>query len=225
MTDVPGRQTRHSLRRVFSRPLFWIAVALLGACLVLVAGVFRVPHLGEDLVCAQPIGPSDAILVENFDPTYLVFERAAELRDAGLAPRVFVPASAARNPAEPDDVSLGILEVMARVARLRDPIVIPVRLVEPISLNAAYQIRAALVKAHVRSVIVVAPGFRSRRSALVYGTVFAEAGIKTSCEPVFGPNTPENWMRSWHGIEDVAEQYVKLQYYRLYVFPRLYNPR
>ena len=67
--------------------------------------------------------------------------------------------------------------------------------------------------------MVVTPGFRSRRSFLVYSRVLGEAGIATYCEPVFGEATAETWNDSWHGIELVAEQFVKLQFYRFYVLP------
>ena len=47
--------------------------------------------VARSLVCDANAAPSDAILVENFDSDYLVFERAANLRRAGFAPRVLVP--------------------------------------------------------------------------------------------------------------------------------------
>jgi hypothetical protein len=28
-----------------------------------------------------------------------------------------------------------------------------------------------------------------------------------------------NWAQSWHGIQGVSEQFLKLQYYRFYVLP------
>jgi hypothetical protein len=28
-----------------------------------------------------------------------------------------------------------------------------------------------------------------------------------------------NWTQTWHGIQDVVEQWLKLQYYRLWVLP------
>jgi hypothetical protein len=37
--------------------------------------------------------------------------------------------------------------------------------------------------------------------------------------PVFGTTTPENWTGTWHGIQDVALQFLKLSYYRMYVLP------
>ncbi|HEX9285179.1 MAG TPA: hypothetical protein VF879_05870 [Nitrospirales bacterium] len=150
------------------------------------------------------------MLVENFDPHYLPFERAAELRRAGVASRVLVPTQA-------NIVSKGIAELMTRLAGIPNPEIIQVREIEPISLNLAYQIRDFLVKEQLRSVIIVTAGFRSKRSSLVYHAVLDPYGIKVRCLPVFGNITPENWTGTWHGIQDVTQQFLKLQYYRFYV--------
>ena len=72
---------------------------------------------------------------------------------------------------------------------------------------------------HENGVIVVTPAFRSRRSVLVYRTVLRPAGIEVHCVPVVGTYRPDNWTSSWHGIQDVTEQFIKLQYYRFYVLP------
>jgi hypothetical protein len=63
----------------------------------------------------------------------------------------------------------------------------------------------------------VTDGFRSQRSLLVYHAVLAPASIKVGCMPVFGQKTPKNWAKTWHGIQDVTEQFLKLAYYRFYV--------
>jgi hypothetical protein len=68
-------------------------------------------------------------------------------------------------------------------------------------------------------VIVVSPLFRSRRSALVYDATLGRAGITIRCEPVHGIPGVNTWTETWHGIQNVAEQWLKLQYYRLYVLP------
>lgn len=179
---------------------------------------FWVPAIGHSLVCKAEIGPADALLVENFDPNYLVFERAEALYREGLASRVLVPTSSFADGTE-SRVAKEIVELMVRLARLEKAETIPVREVEPYSLNAASQIREALTKENIRSVAVVTPGFRSRRSALVYRAVLGQAGIAVSCVPVFGRRTPETWASTWHGIQEVTEQFLKLLYYRLYVLP------
>jgi hypothetical protein len=198
-----------------------MAVKVIAVVSLLTAVTFLLwlPTLARDLVCEEKLRPSDAILVENYDAAnYLVFERAGELRRAGFGASLVVPTPVGSDPDKPSPVFAGFVEVLARAAHWPEPPqLIPIREVEPISLNAAYQIRTTLQKERVRSVIVVAPGFRSRRSLLIYSTVFRSAGIVTSCVPVFGRTTTENWMHSWHGIQDVVEQYGKLQYYRFYV--------
>jgi hypothetical protein len=177
--------------------------------------------IGQSLVCSEEVARSDLILVENFDPDYLVFERAAELQRAGLASRALVPFQISPEPGKPDKrpyaVSKGIAELMSRLARIEDPEFAPIQAIEPISLNAAYQIRELLVKAHVRSVIVVTPGLRSKRSSLIYNAVLAPAGIKAYCVPVFGLDVINNWTGSWHDIQEIGEQFLKLTFYRLHV--------
>lgn len=213
---------RHFFYRKGSIKTTWkLRLAML--MLVIVIGSltrgFWIPRIGQSLVCPQEIGPSDVILIENFDPNYLLFERAAALQRAGLAARVLVPTQASRDPEVANAVSQGIAELMTRLARVQDVEIMPIRETEPISLGAAYQIRDFLLQAHHGSVVVVTPGFRSRRSSLVYHAVLDPAGIRVYCQPVFGLKRPENWTETWHGIQEVTEQFLKLQFYRFYVLP------
>jgi hypothetical protein len=175
--------------------------------------------VARSLVCESDRAPSDAILVENFDPSYLVFEQATRLREAGLAARVIVPVPADPSTSEPKPVELATAEMLAKLARLGAFEVVRIREVEPISLNAARDVLRYLEQGGLHSVIVVTPGFRSRRSALVYRATLGRAGITVRCEPVQGTRDVENWTNSWHGVQDVAEQWLKLQYYRLYILP------
>jgi len=174
--------------------------------------------IGHGLACQEEIRPADAILVENFDADYLLFERAEELHRTGRASRVLVTTFTAADGTE-SRVHDGVAALMAQIARLENVEVIPVREMEPISLNAAKQIGDILTTKNIKSVAVVASGFRSARSLLVYQAVLAQNGIAVSCVPVFGQTTPESWAKSWHGIQNVTEQFFKLQYYRFYVLP------
>jgi hypothetical protein len=194
---------------------------------VLLTGVFTrgfwVPQIGGSLVCRADLAPSDLILIENFDPNYLLFERAAALQKAGLAGRALIPVQRSRDPEVANLVSQGIAELMARHARLSGWDIIPIGEAEPISLNAASQIRNHLAREHVKSLIVVTPAFRSRRSSLVYRATLADLGTRVYCSPVFGRTTPQGWVETWHGIQEVTEQFLKLQYYRVYVLPFLFR--
>jgi hypothetical protein len=166
-------------------------------------------EIAQSLVCAEKIPASDGLLVENFDPSYLVFERAGDLQRIGIAPRIFVPVA--------DGLSKRVTELIAQLARISSFEIVPIHVIEPISLNAATQIRDFLKIQGVTSIIVVTPDFRSRRSFLVYNTVFSPAGISVGCAPVFGIENPQNWTETWHGIQNVTIQFLKLQYYRFYV--------
>jgi len=176
-------------------------------------------QIAQSLVCGEDVEPSDAMLIENFDPNYLLFERAEALERAGVARRTFVPVEASPDPTVANPVSVGVAGVMAHQARLRMWTAIPITHTEPISLNAAMQIRQRLGIERVRSVVVVAPALRSRRSALVYRAMLGPANIVVHCAPVFGASSPETWTETWHGVQEVIEEVVKLQYYRLYVLP------
>jgi hypothetical protein len=212
-------------RRECIRTTWKLRLAVLA--LVILAGVatggFWTRQIAHSLSCAQDVAPSDVLLVENFDPDYLLFERAATLEQAGFARRVLVPVQGAREPGAVNPVSQGIAEVMARQARITVWATIPIPEVEPISLNAAYRIRDHLTREDVRSLIVVSPGFRSRRSALVYRTVLGERGIAVRCDPVFRRSGRLEWTDTWHGIQTVVEEFLKLQYYRFYVIPFVFE--
>jgi hypothetical protein len=226
-SDNPDKRARGATwqRHVFVRKevikttwTFRLVMLLLVLLLGFVTRGFWSLKLGQSLVCAEDVRPSDAILVENFEPDYLLFERARALHQAGVAARVLVHTEAfLDNPSRSTLISQGLVEVMARVARLQHLELIPIRLSEPIRLNAAYQIRDFLTKEQLTSVLIVTPAFRSQRSALVYHAVLDPAGIRVSCVPVFGQKSPTNWTRTWHGIQEVIMQFLKLQYYRWYI--------
>jgi len=175
--------------------------------------------IGRSLVCEPSRQSSDAILVDNFDPDYLLFERARELRSAGVASRVLVPVTVDPGTGAPNAVAVAITKALAELSRVGAIEQVPIRQVEPITLNAARDIHQYLSKAHIRSVSVVTPLFRSRRSALIYGATLGRAGIRVGCVPGAGPHEVGTWVKTWHGIQNVLEQWIKLQYYRLYVLP------
>jgi len=213
---------RHFLYRKESIKTTWKFRLAMLILVILIGSLTRglwIPSIGWSVVCPEDVGPSDVILVENFNSNYLLFERASALQKAGLSARVLIPIRASRDPEVANTVFKGVAELMARLARMQNLGIIPIRQNEPISLNTAYQVRDFLITEHLSSVIAVTPGFRSRRSSLIYHAVLKPAGIQVYCVPVFGHQTPENWTETWHGIQEVTEQFLKLQFYRFYVLP------
>jgi hypothetical protein len=222
-----SRWTRHLVYRADLLRTTWklrLGLLMLVAVALWLTGGWWTVAIARSLVCDASLAPSDAILVENFDPDYLLFERATQLRLAGFAHRVLVPIPTDPGTQEPSAVALGTAQVMASISRIGPIETVPIREVEPITLNAARDVRRFLEREHIRSVTVVTPLFRSRRSALVYAATFASAGVTVHCEAVQGSSGVNDWTLSWHGIEDVVQQWLKLQYYRLYVLPFRLHP-
>ncbi len=210
---------RHFFHRRESIKTTWklrLAIVLLALLVISVTRNFWSMRIGQSLTCTEKIGRSDIMLVDNVDPDYLLFERAATLHKAGLASRVLIPVQVSHESERANSVSIGIAELMARVAQVQAPEIMPIRASEPISLNAAYQISDFLTREHLRAVIVITPGFRSKRSSLIYQAVLARAGITVYCVPVFVGAALEDWTHSWHGMQEVSNQFFKLQFYRFY---------
>jgi hypothetical protein len=227
-TPEAPRWTRHFFYRTEHTRTTWKFRVGFVALVVFAAWLTRgwwTVAVARSLVCDGNPAPSDAILVENFDPDYMAFKRAAQLRVGGLAARVLVPVPTEPGTPDPSAVGLGTAEVMAKVARLGTMDIVPIGNVEPISLNAGRDVLRFIERERIHSVIVVSPLFRSRRSALVYGATLGRGGVKVSCEPVQEAPDVNEWTLTWHGIQAVAEQWVKLQYYRVYVLPFRFGAR
>lgn len=193
-----------------------LLLLLILACFFLLKGPLQ-ERLAESLVCQVSFTGVDAVIIENFDPNYLLFEAVSTLKREGLDAAVYVPVSNNRDRTAPNRVSREIVEAMARVSRLGQHELIQVDEVEPIRLNAALQVRDRLREEGIKSILIVSPAFCSRRSFLVYQSVFASTGVKVTCLPVFGERNPSNWTDSWHGIQEVFLEFGKLWYYRLAV--------
>lgn len=224
VSELPAdsRWTRHLFYRSERTRTTWklrLGVLVFAAAVLWLGRGWWTAAIARSLVCEPTLAPSDAILIENLEPNYLLFERAKQLRRAGLADRVLVPVFTDRDGKEPNDVALGTAELIARLSRLGAIEILPVREAEPITATVADQVREFLVRKRIRSVIVVTALFRSRRSILVYESALRDTGIAVRCQPVQGYRGVNNWTVSWHGMQEVTEQWLKLQYYRWGVLP------
>ena len=196
-------------------------VAVLGVVCVITAVISRdrvFTFIGRSLVCEDAPRQRDAVLIDNFDYEYGLFRLGAELQRDGLATRVIVPITSPDGHAALA-AATEVAVVFSRMAGLKHWDIVTAEHREPISLTTAGRVRDYLVKERIPAVTLVSAWFRSRRSALIYETVLKGSGISMRCMPVYGGSTPQNWSRSWHGVQEVVEQFGKLQYYRFWVLP------
>ena len=195
-----------------------LGLALLVAAL-LIPGKYWLSAAAMSLVHTGPVMPAEVILVDPLETHYIIFDRAARLYGRGFGSRfiapVVTPGAGPQNPG--DQVAIDIANLLARTAGIHDPEVITIRDEEPITLNAAIQIRDYLLDHRIGSAVMVTTCFRSQRTFEVYHSVFEPCGLRFSCEPVCGDRSPENWTSSLHGLQEVALELWKLWYYRLWV--------
>ena len=220
MTRIP-KPSRGLFYKKDTLKTTWMFRVVVTIALVLVGFSTRwlwEPMLGNALTCEERVGPVDAIVIDNIDQDYLLFKRAAVLHRQGLSDRVLVPTFTS-----PDSggatVDEGFVRVMAQAAGLKEFESILFQPPEPFTLGLANHLRDFLKTDEVTSVMLVATGFRSRRSLLVYERSLAQVSVDVSCVPVFGTVGPEDWTNTLHGIQTVLLEFLKLQYYRFYVLP------
>jgi hypothetical protein len=194
--------------------IFCIGIVCIG---IAVSRNYWLRTLGNSLVSQPSLGSGEAILIDNVETNYLLFERAQRLEAQGLSALVLVPVLGYEGGDPSGSVPMGFVDVMCGISRLKNCTTFGVPEREPISLNVAKHCAEELRARGIHSVIIVTEGFRSRRAAEIYLNVFKPLGITVYIQPVFGHRTPENWYSSWHGVQEIGLQFAKLWYYRLAV--------
>jgi hypothetical protein len=78
------------VRKESYRPTWklWAAVLVIIPLTFVLTRDIWIRSISRSLTCTKAVSPSGALLVENFDPEYLLFREATKLQRAGLAPRV-----------------------------------------------------------------------------------------------------------------------------------------
>src|SRR5262245_57073177 len=110
-----------STRTRFGRRIYrWVVVGSVILCFVIFAvreSFFR--WIGKSLVNEESVGTSNAILIDGMG-RYLLFEHAQRLQAQGLADVILIPVSNSGNTDRPALVSLGFVDVMCRISRVRN---------------------------------------------------------------------------------------------------------
>ena len=120
-----------------------------------------------------------------------------------------MPIQTDRGASDTNAVALGMAEVMAKIARLGTIDIVPIREVEP-SLNAARDVLRFLERERIRSVIVVSPLFAADDPRSSTAPRWAAPALRSGASRSRERKT-ESWTLSWHGVQDVLEQWLKLR--------------
>lgn len=174
-----------------------------------------VPAIGWSLVYNSPIERPDLILIDNLDTEYFLFKKAADFQQQGSGAGVLIPVCAwAQDPGKPAPVARETAEIMIRMAGVKSAELLVIQGSEPITLNTARQVGDFLKGTNVKTILILTSGFKSKRLHLIFDRVLSELGIHAYCLPVWGAHRPETWAATWHGIQEVFLQHIKLAYYR-----------
>lgn len=173
--------------------------------------------VATSLLHEEALAPADVLLLENFDPDYFVFEAGRDLLRRGYSSRVLIPVVAKEESLTPRPIEQSFVEVMSRNAGVDQYEILPVHHVEPIALNVALQVAEFLESNGIRSVIIVAPGYRSARSFLVYERVLTSRDIRIQCFAARTAVSVNDWWHTRHGTQGVGLEFLKLLYYRFWV--------
>jgi uncharacterized SAM-binding protein YcdF (DUF218 family) len=95
----------------------------------------------------------------------------------------------------------------------RDFRIIVTHIHEPITLTSARGALEIISKEHVKSAILVSPGFHARRSYLVYQHLCIPLHIRIFPFACFHSYQPDHWWSEEGGLRDFAEELLKLAYY------------
>ncbi len=196
-----------------------LAFVFLGAALVL-TGLFYQPILiwmGGYLAPESP-GKAEAVILEG---TELMREEAVGIGlrylSSGKAERMVVVYQYSKNErifGRPSNYSLYLTRELEKLGlRKGQIIVLEVPKEHPITLTEARIVLSDLSQRGIKSAVLVAEGFHTRRSLWTYRQVGLPLGIEIIPSPYFTEYSNKGWWQKIEGVRDFAEESVKFFYY------------
>lgn len=211
-----------------SRPKSWTKWVLAGLCLSLVV-LSLLAYFSRETILEKaggfmaPRGDYEADIAIVGGTSFLdrpVAEAGIELLMAGKVKRLAVVLhniNPQHRPLGLNDNYPGMVrqEMLKRGLAEKDFEIIIARIDHPVTLTEAQNAMKAIAKQNVKSAILLAPGFHTRRSYLVYQHAADPYNIKIYPQACFAGNGPGKWWTENSGMRHFAEETVKLAYYML----------
>jgi hypothetical protein len=104
-------------------------------------------------------------------------------------------------------------ELRALGLKEKDFKVIVTHIHQPITLTAATGVLGTLSQEHVKTAILISPGFHARRSYLIYQYVCIPFNIKIFPSACFNAYPLDHWWSQEQGVRDFSLELMKLIYY------------
>jgi len=197
-----------------------ISVILLGLVILLISSYQPILIGAGRFLAPEGTGNADVVILEGEGR---IREKAVkvgiELLSSGNAKRMVVVLQ--QNGGDEkifalDDYSLLLVKNLQSLKLRKDQfLIIEVPTNHPITLTEARIVLADLSKHGVKSAILAAEGFHTRRSLWAYKQVGLSLGIEIIPFPIFVKYRSDNWWQKAEGLREFFWESIKFSYYLL----------
>jgi hypothetical protein len=173
-----------------------------------------------NFLAPEGVGNADVVIVENSESIRAKgVETGRDLLSSGRAKHLVIVYQNSENERifdRPLNYNLLLTQKLESLGLRKEQIqVIEVPTEHPITLTEAQTVLSNLSKSGVKSAILLAEGFHTRRSYWAYKQVGLSLGIKIIPCPYFIKYQHENWWTKIKGVHEFAFESLKLFYYVL----------
>lgn len=203
-----------------SRKVYYFLIPLL----FILVGIFlfyeRILTGAGRFLAPEGRGDSDVVIVEGVElGKWKAMEIGIQMLSSGRANRLVVVDYGSvieQSSAQLENRAFFLARKLDGLGVRADQIqLIEVPVDHPVTLGEAQFVLSVLSKNGVRSAILLADSFHTRRSYWAYKEAGSPLGIEIIPCPYFTSFTNENWWRRADGIREFATQFVKYFYYLL----------
>jgi uncharacterized SAM-binding protein YcdF (DUF218 family) len=206
------------MKKYMRRKKIVVSVILLGLVVLLISSYQPILTGAGRFLAPAGTGKADVVILEGEE---LVKGKAVkigiELLSSGSAKRMVVVLHQYEEDEKIfglDDYSLLLVKNLQNLKIRRDQfLIIEVPTSHPITLTEARIVLANLSSQGVKSAILVAQGFHTRRSFWAYKQTGLPLGIEVIPFPYFTDYRNENWWQRADGFKGFFSEYMKLFYY------------
>jgi len=205
-------------RKISGKTFFYIISGF--ALVILLLSYKTILIAAGNFLAPKGVGNADVVIVENSELIRAKgVETGRDLLSSGRAKHLVIVYQNSENERifdRPLNYNLLLTQKLENLGLKKEQIqVIEVPTEHPITLTEARTVLSNLSRSGVKSAILVAEGFHTRRSYWAYKQVGLSLGIKIIPCPYFIKYQHENWWTKIKGVHEFAFELLKFIYYIL----------